>query len=93
MDTSMGIYDGLVARGYEVLLDDRDARPGVKFKDADLIGVPLRITVGVKDLAGGVVEIKERATGKIEKIPIHGALEYCIKLLEAKDIVIDRTDK
>ncbi len=52
----------------EVLLDDRDERPGVKFKDADLIGVPLRVTVGTKGLDKGVVELRWRRDGKTEEI-------------------------
>ncbi|MBN2397818.1 MAG: proline--tRNA ligase [Deltaproteobacteria bacterium] len=64
------LYGHLVADGVEVLLDDRDERAGVKFKDADLIGMPLRITVGPKGLAGGAVEIKFRKSGKVETIPI-----------------------
>ena len=55
------IYNNLVAAGVEVLLDDRDVRPGVKFKDADLIGIPYRITVG-KKFAEGWVELVDRAT-------------------------------
>ncbi len=54
--TANEIYETLLAAGIEVLLDDRDERPGVKFKDADLIGFPLRIAVGAKSLAGGQVE-------------------------------------
>jgi prolyl-tRNA synthetase len=50
----------LEAAGLEVLLDDRDDRPGVKFKDADLIGIPLRVSVGEKSLARGEVELKPR---------------------------------
>ena len=53
-------YAALVKEGVEVLLDDRDERPGVKFKDADLIGIPLRVVVGKKGLAGGKVEFKAR---------------------------------
>src|SRR4030042_3014365 len=45
------LYDELIAAGVEVLLDDRDARGGVKFKDADLIGIPIRITIGAKSIA------------------------------------------
>jgi prolyl-tRNA synthetase len=60
-DVSQKIYDGLKAKGVDVLLDDRDERPGVKFKDADLIGIPKRITVG-KKAGEGVVEVVERAT-------------------------------
>lgn len=93
MEAAMRIYDGLNAEGLDVLLDDRDVRPGVKFKDADLIGVPVRITVGAKDLAGGVVELKDRASGKVEKVPLDGIVTYCTELLEAKGLVIDRTDK
>ena len=58
------IYDELTAAGVEVLLDDRDARPGVKFKDADLLGIPVRITVGDKGLKEGKVEIKRRTEEK-----------------------------
>jgi prolyl-tRNA synthetase len=54
--TATEIYEKLVAAGVDVLLDDRDERPGVKFKDADLIGFPLRIAVGAKSLANGQVE-------------------------------------
>jgi prolyl-tRNA synthetase len=57
------IYNQLQAAGISVLFDDRDERAGVKFNDADLIGCPLRITVGEKNLTDGMVEIKER-TGK-----------------------------
>src|SRR5688572_23379091 len=52
------LYGALEGRGIEVLYDDRDERPGVKFKDADLVGIPYRIAVGKKGLADGVVEIK-----------------------------------
>lgn len=55
-----GIYAELTARGVEVILDDRDERPGVKFKDADLVGFPIRISIGEKSLAKGEVEIKPR---------------------------------
>jgi prolyl-tRNA synthetase len=58
------IYDELRAGGVDVLLDDRDARPGVKFKDADLIGIPLRVVVGDKGLANGQIEVKRRTDEK-----------------------------
>src|SRR5262249_43245143 len=54
------VYDELTAAGIEVLYDDRDERAGVKFKDADLIGIPFRIAVGKKGVAEGVVELKRR---------------------------------
>lgn len=63
----------LLQRGIEFLLDDRDERPGVKFKDADLIGVPLRVTVGVKGLERGCVEVRWRAEGRTEEVPVEQA--------------------
>jgi prolyl-tRNA synthetase len=93
MEVASRIYDGLIAHGVDVLLDDRDVRPGVKFKDADLIGVPLRITVGAKDLAGGVVEFKDRSSGKVEKTGTDGIVDFCMRELEMKGIIVDRTDK
>ena len=59
-EASEKLYAELQAAGVDVLLDDRDARPGVKFKDADLLGIPLRIAVGEKGLAQGKVELKRR---------------------------------
>jgi prolyl-tRNA synthetase len=59
------IYADLMAKGVDVILDDRDERPGVKFKDADLVGFPIRIGIGEKSLAKGEVEIKPRAGAMI----------------------------
>ena len=67
--TAEQIHDELTAAGLDVLLDDRDLRPGPKFKDADLIGIPLRITIGKKSMANGVVEFKRRAGGQVQKVP------------------------
>jgi prolyl-tRNA synthetase len=64
-DTSEQIYQGLLDQQIEVLFDDREETPGVKFKDADLIGIPLRITLGDKNLKKGLVEIKSRKTGEV----------------------------
>jgi prolyl-tRNA synthetase len=66
------IYGECLALGVDALLDDRDERPGVKFKDADLIGVPFRITVG-KKLPGGMVELVERRTRAAEDVPVAAA--------------------
>src|SRR6185503_18658067 len=55
------IYSELSGRGVEVILDDRDERPGVKFKDSELVGFPLRVGIGEKSLAKGEVELKPRA--------------------------------
>jgi prolyl-tRNA synthetase len=67
------LYQDLGKYGLDVLLDDRDERPGVKFKDADLIGVPLRITIGTKGLEKGCVELRWRRDGKTDNIPIDDA--------------------
>ena len=64
MQVALDIYTQLKEKGVEVILDDRDERAGVKFKDADLIGIPVRITVGAKNLAQGNVEIKLRKNGE-----------------------------
>ncbi|MGD2109713.1 MAG: proline--tRNA ligase [Phycisphaerae bacterium] len=62
------LHDEMEAGAIEVLLDDRDVRPGVKFNDADLIGFPLRVTVGKRGLADGVVEVLKRRTGEVFKL-------------------------
>lgn len=63
------LYDELIAAGVAVLYDDRDDTAGVKFNDADLIGLPLRLVIGDRFLSDGLVEIKQRATGVITKTP------------------------
>jgi prolyl-tRNA synthetase len=62
--------EALEAAGYDVLLDDRDRRPGEKFADADLIGVPVRITVGKKTLEDGAVDVRDRATGEERRVAL-----------------------
>jgi prolyl-tRNA synthetase len=69
------IYQQLQKRAVEVLLDDRDERPGVKFKDADLIGIPLRLTIGAKGLEKSCVELRWRRDGKTEEIPLGEAAQ------------------
>jgi prolyl-tRNA synthetase len=63
-------HDELTAAGIDVLLDDRDARPGVKFADAELIGIPLRVTIGPRGLDQGSVEFTRRSTGDKDDIAI-----------------------
>jgi len=75
------IHDALAAKGVDVLLDDRDARPGVKFKDADLIGIPVRIVVGERALKEGNVEIKRRTDAKASPVAAGQAVERAIGLL------------
>ena len=71
-----------VGGGIEVLLDDRDERPGVKFKDADLIGIPLRIVVGSKNLADGKVELKIRKSGEVFLLPVAEAIAKVKEMVE-----------
>lgn len=70
LQAAQGLYESLQAEGVEVLLDDRDERPGVKFKDADLLGIPLRIVVGKKGLAEGKVELKARKSKELSMVPL-----------------------
>jgi prolyl-tRNA synthetase len=74
MEAARQVYQGCLALGLDALLDDRDERPGVKFKDADLIGVPYRVTVG-KKLAGGLVELVERKGKKTTDVPLAEAAQ------------------
>ena len=73
MEAAERLYDELQAAGVDVLLDDRDQRPGVKFKDADLIGIPLRVVIGGRGLKDGQLEIKWRAKSEPAMIPLEGA--------------------
>jgi prolyl-tRNA synthetase len=75
------LYQELQERGIEVLLDDRDERPGVKFKDADLIGIPLRVTVGTKGLEKGCVELRWRRDGKTDNIPVGEASQQLHRIV------------
>ena len=76
------LYVDLIAQGFEVLLDDRKERPGVKFKDADLIGVPFRIVVG-KNVGEGILELKSRRSSEVSEIPIATAVEKLKSLLSS----------
>ena len=83
MATAERIYDQLGAAGVEVLLDDRAERPGVKFNDSELIGIPFRLTVGPRGLADGQVEITERATGETTVAALGGVEEFVAGLVAA----------
>jgi prolyl-tRNA synthetase len=74
------LYKEAQEAGLEVLLDDRDERAGVKFKDADLLGIPVRVTVG-KKAGDGVVEVKTRSTGQVQDLPADGALITALRTL------------
>jgi prolyl-tRNA synthetase len=80
------LYAALEKAGVDVLWDDRDERPGVKFKDADLVGVPLRVTIGAKALAGGNVEVKPRTEPdpkKAELVPYEDAARVLAARVQA----------
>ena len=82
--TATKIYDGLTAAGVEVLYDDRNERAGVKFKDADLIGLPFRIAVGKKGLAEGVVEVKRRNATEVVKMKIDDVVKAVATAVRAE---------
>ncbi len=77
MKVAQEMYENLLAAGIEAVIDDRDERPGVKFKDADLIGFPFRVTVG-KTIQDGLVEFKTRSTGEMENLTPVAATERVI---------------
>src|SRR5215469_9059820 len=82
MQLAEKFYAELTAQGVEVILDDRDERPGVKFKDADLVGFPIRIALGEKSLAKGEVEIKPR-DGALQAVKIDEAVAAVLKRLQS----------
>ena len=79
-EVATNLYEALLGHDVEVLLDDRDERPGIKFKDADLIGIPMRVTVGRNAVKDGLVDIKWRKTGEQVQVTIN---EAAAKILEA----------
>jgi prolyl-tRNA synthetase len=76
------LHAELEKAGIEVLYDDRDERPGVKFKDADLVGIPYRIAVGKKGIAEGVVELKARRAPEVTKIKLDEAVKAVVEKVE-----------
>ncbi|MBN1255582.1 MAG: proline--tRNA ligase [Deltaproteobacteria bacterium] len=84
MGAAEDLYRHLSEEGAEVLLDDRDERPGVKFKDADIIGIPLRLTVGEKNLKQGKVEIKVRRSGEITVVALEDAPKQIMGMIRAE---------
>ena len=81
-ETAEQLYRDLSERGIEVLYDDREETPGVKFKDADLIGIPLRLTLGEKNLKKGLVEIRKRRTGEILLVKREEVLSKTKEMIE-----------
>lgn len=86
MKVTNKIYGELTEAGIDVLMDDRDQRPGFKFKDADLIGIPVRVTIGGKGLAEGIAEIKLRKESAAKKIPLADAVGFVKDLITAMQV-------
>jgi prolyl-tRNA synthetase len=78
------IYQQLTRSGIEVLLDDRDERPGVKFKDADLLGMPVRLNIGARGVQAGEIELVVRRTKEIKKVPIKDTVKSVVEFLGSK---------
>lgn len=81
IEVSDRLYNELSEAGIEVLLDDRDERPGVKFNDAELIGVPFRITVGPRGIDNGIVEFVQRKSGESSDVPIDAVVAEVVRLV------------
>jgi Prolyl-tRNA synthetase len=79
LEAAEKLYQDFSDEGIEVILDDRDERAGVKFNDADLIGIPLRVTIGPKRLAEGKVEVKIRKTGDVRILSMDEVRKFVIK--------------
>ncbi len=79
--TAVDIYTALTEAGVDVLIDDRDERAGIKFKDADLIGIPVRVTVGGRNLKDGKVEVKERSAEEPELVKTKDAVTEVLSLV------------
>jgi prolyl-tRNA synthetase len=77
------LYSSLLDAGVDAVIDDRDVRPGVKYADAELTGIPFRISVGSRDLAEGVVEITKRANGEKERVPVGDAVSWLGQAMSA----------
>jgi len=75
------LYSELRALGVDVLYDDRDERPGSKFNDADLLGIPYRLTVGKTFEKEGKVELRSRKTGETQVLDLDGAVDYIAGLV------------
>ncbi|QGT99206.1 Prolyl-tRNA synthetase [Candidatus Syntrophocurvum alkaliphilum] len=82
LDVAMSLYEQLKEKGIEVIIDDRDERAGVKFKDADLIGIPMRVTIGPKSLKENKVEFKKRWEKESELIDIYEIVNKITNIID-----------
>ncbi len=76
------LYSELSTAGFDVMLDDRDERPGVMFADVELIGIPHRVTVGERGLKEGVIEYQPRRGGEAQKVALSDAKDFLENLLK-----------
>lgn len=87
MEVAHRVYTELLARGIDVILDDRNERPGIKFKDCDLIGIPLRVTIGERNLKEGFVELKKRTDKESERIKKEDIIEKVINYVRESQLL------
>jgi len=85
----MEIYQALLDAGVDVIVDDRQVRAGVKFSDAELVGIPFRVTVGKRGLAVGTAELTDRATGSTVHVPLDDLAKH-VREAVAKSIASQR---
>ncbi len=83
MEQSLALESALASAGLDVLVDDRDQRPGFKFKDADLVGIPLRVVIGERGLKEGKIEIKWRNQSEAKQVPATTAAATILEEIEA----------
>lgn len=82
-NTTEGLYRELIAQGVDVIMDDRDTRPGIMFADWELIGAPIRVTLGERGLKDGIIEIQARREAEANRVPVDEALAFILDRLKA----------
>ena len=93
VETAERVYANLTEAGIEVLYDDRDERAGVKFNDADLLGIPLRLTIGARGVKNGVAELKLRRGPELRELPLDTVVDQIAEIVEAEEARVLRSIK
>lgn len=93
VETAERVYANLTEVGIEVLYDDRDERAGVKFNDADLLGIPLRLTIGARGVKNGVAELKLRRGRESRELPLNSVVDQIAEIVEAEEARVLRNIK
>lgn len=83
MMVAESLYSQLTEAGVDVMLDDRDERPGVKFKDSELVGFPIRVGIGDRSLANGEIEIKPRG-GELSKVKVEDVVKHVLDWIKSQ---------